>query len=200
VVAPGEAVTLIGGIPRTVNLLVEDSGTAVIETVGEFIIRVSPRNDVGEGVAPNQSGELQAITGRVIQFSGQGFASNSIVEVWINSTPILLGEVTTDDTGSFTAEFELPIGVEVGTHTLTLKGVGDNAAELVTSLGLNVIEDDVENAPDNTPDTDSDKADASTPNDGGLPIGPLGAVVLLLAALAGYIALRNLKSKRRELG
>jgi YVTN family beta-propeller protein len=194
-VAPGEAVTLINGMPRVVNVVLEESGAAVIESLGELLIRVIPRDEAGEIVSSNSSGQLQAMRGRTIEFSGQGFAPNSTVEAWINSTPVLLGEVNTDDTGSFTAEFELPVGVKAGAHTLTLKGLGENAEELVTSLGLNVIEDDVDNAPDNSPDTGSDEADESTSDDGGLPVGPLGAVVLLLVALAGYIALRNLKGR-----
>ena len=186
-VEPGEAAALVGGVPRDVDLVVEDSGSAVVESVGEFVIRVTPQNDLGGIVAPNQGGQLQAISGRTIRFSGQGFAPNSVIEAWINSSPILLGEVTTDATGSFTAEFELPAGVEVGAHTLSLKGVSVEGTEVVTSMGLNVI-DEIE---DNTPDVDGGDTQDSQDPDNGAPIAPLGAGLLLLLALAGFWAVRR---------
>ena len=186
-VEPGEAAALVSGVPRDVNLVVEDSGTAVVESVGEFVIRVTPQHDLGGIVAPNQGGQLQAISGRTIRFSGQGFAPNSVIEAWINSSPILLGEVTTDATGSFTAEFELPAGVEVGAHTLSLKGVSVEGTEVVTSMGLNVI-DEIE---DNTPEVDGGDTQDSQDPDNGAPIAPLGAGLLLLLALAGFWAVRR---------
>jgi titin len=188
-VEPGEAAALVDGTPRDVKLVVEDSGTAVVESAGEFIIRVTPLNVEGEVVAPNQSGQLQAIRGRTIQFSGQGFAPNSVLEAWVNSTPILLGEITTDASGSFTAEFELPDGVEPGAHIVTLKGVSVTGVELVTSIGLNVIDEIV----DNTPDTDGGNVPDSNGTDGGVPMAPLGAGLLLLLALAGFLAVRRRK-------
>jgi hypothetical protein len=52
------------------------------------------------------------------EIGGEGFAPNTIVEVWVNSEPILLGTVTTDAEGKFSKVFDLPVGLTPGKHTL----------------------------------------------------------------------------------
>ncbi|WP_423920943.1 ParB/Srx family N-terminal domain-containing protein [Frigoribacterium sp. 2-23] len=78
------------------------------------------------------SGELRA--GGAITVTGAGFAPRtSGLQVWIRSTPQLLGTVSTDFSGAFRLAAVLPANLPAGAHTVavTLNGV-DVAAQAVT--------------------------------------------------------------------
>jgi LPXTG-motif cell wall-anchored protein len=64
--------------------------------------------------------------------SGAGFASDGPVEVWLESTPVLLGSVTANANGAFTQSFVLPLGTVAGQHHVVLRGLdtSGNAAEV----------------------------------------------------------------------
>ena len=112
-----------------------------------------------------------------------------MIEVWINSTPVLLGKVTADETGAFTADLELPQGVQAGEHTLTLKGVGDKNVELVTSIGLTVVE----KAVDELDDRDKEDSADSGRDLSDIPVIPTVLLLLVLLVLAGFSTVRRRK-------
>jgi hypothetical protein len=74
--------------------------------------------------------------------SGAGFAPNSTVKVYIFSSPLELGEVSTDARGSFEAALAVPDSLASGLHTLQVVGYsptgqilsGDIPVTLVDSL------------------------------------------------------------------
>jgi hypothetical protein len=76
-----------------------------------------------------------------VEVRGNGFASNSQVDVWIYSNPTLLGSATTDANGEFVKTFDIPATIELGNHTLTLNGFDTEGAALTASVGIVVIED-----------------------------------------------------------
>jgi len=71
------------------------------------------------------------VPGYGLPIRGSGFAPNSLVEIWLYSDPIQLGEFLTDEEGTFSAEIEIPESVPLGDHTLEMEGE-DVSGEPVT--------------------------------------------------------------------
>ena len=136
------AVVVDGKIVDLVVTIAQD-GVAVIEFPGEFVIRVAPRNADGTIVPPGEGNAIRAFRGRTVEIGGEGFAPNSVVEVWVNSEPIFLGDVTADAEGKFSKVFDLPVGLVPGQHTLTLGGITKKGQVVKASVGLVVEEEDV---------------------------------------------------------
>jgi hypothetical protein len=68
-------------------------------------------------------GALVVDRGRV-GTAGYGFTPSRVGEIVLFSEPQLVGTFTTDATGAFTAQFDLPAGIEPGPHTIVL-ALGD---------------------------------------------------------------------------
>lgn len=125
-----------------------------------------------------------AAGGEVIA-TGQGFAAASEVRVTLESTPVLLATVTTDQAGSFTARVTIPSGYS-GTHQLVATGVDPSGSVrvLVTML-------DIKGVP--ATDTLAETADTPRGSDAAvLGVAGLGIVGLTLITL--YLLRRRLSS------
>jgi len=64
--------------------------------------------------------------GSTVTLTGSGYAPNSTVNVYIYSTPTLLGTVVTDGSGSFSKAFTIPTTLAPGSHHLVAAGVDAN--------------------------------------------------------------------------
>lgn len=80
------------------------------------------RDANGKNVQLDANGNIVFRSGRLAYTNGDGFKANSPVKVYIFSTPILLGNLTTDAAGSFEGQFNLPSGLEPGAHTVQVDG------------------------------------------------------------------------------
>jgi len=68
-----------------------------------------------------------------------GLKPFSHVEVWVHSTPYLLASGTADAAGNFEASGFLPVGLEIGGHTVTVEGVsaaGEPFSQDVASFAI----------------------------------------------------------------
>ena len=149
-VEPGVGAVVFDG--KVVDLIVSitQDGSAKIEFPGEFVVSIIPRDANGLVVPADEGNAIRAMIGRAVEIVGEGFAPNSIVQVWVNSDPVLLGEALTDDAGRFSKVFVLPTDIAPGSHTLTLGGTTAKGVAVKASVGLLVIEDKVDSAPTTT--------------------------------------------------
>lgn len=72
--------------------------------------------------------------GRSVAVSGAGFPPGAVLTVTIQSTPLVLGTVTTDASGSFTKTFSVPCTVEAGAHTVTAAASNGQSASAPVTL------------------------------------------------------------------
>lgn len=94
-----------------------------------------PAQDNGDITGP--AGPISKITaGQKITLQGSGFAPNSTVQLLVYSSPVSLGTVVTDSTGSFSVEVTVPANLANGTHHLVATGVdaNGNVRNLVISV------------------------------------------------------------------
>ncbi|TFB71956.1 LPXTG cell wall anchor domain-containing protein [Cryobacterium glaciale] len=78
---------------------------------------------------------LTADKGGLITVSGYGFIPGENVEVWLHSTPMLLGTLIAAADGTVTGAFALPTGTITGIHHIVLTGLVSGS---VTSLDITV--------------------------------------------------------------
>jgi titin len=196
-VTPGSGAVVVDGKVVDLIVTVAQDGVAVIEFPGEFVVRITPRNADGTIIPPGEGSAIRAFRGRTVEVGGEGFAPNSVVEVWVNSEPIFLGNVTTDAEGKFSKMFDLPVGLAPGQHTLTLGGTTKKGQVVKASVGL-IIEEEAIIAP-----TETQPKESSTPFDPKSDaVGTMGLIVnaIVLLAIAGAASRKEDEEEDRGSG
>ncbi|MSX76853.1 MAG: hypothetical protein F2738_02310, partial [Actinobacteria bacterium] len=209
--APGQAVVVIDGVVTDLIVTINEDNSATIEYPGNFIVRIIPINPNDGAVLADGASGLRVYRDRTVSIQGEGFAPATEVEVWINSTPIKLGTALTDSNGAFSQTFDVPPGIELGEHTLTLSGNLVDGTLGRASIGLVVVDVDVDEVvPPPTDDGASGSDGSSTggggtsgDNPGGEPYDPMSepkSVISLLGDMAGLMALAGIAvaGRRRE--
>lgn len=78
--------------------------------------------------------------GTTLAISGDGYEPNTDIDIWLNSSPTLLGSATTTETGTFTFDVVVPLDFELGDHVLQVEGTVDSDVDQATFIGLTVLD------------------------------------------------------------
>lgn len=81
----------------------------------------------------------QAQPGQVVQFSGNGFAPNSAVQVLFLSDPVSLGSAKADKDGAVVVNVTIPARAEVGSHRIVARGVNVAGGVHESFVALTVV-------------------------------------------------------------
>jgi hypothetical protein len=81
---------------------------------------------------------IELVEDDVADVSGDGFLPGTRADVWLFSTPTLLGTVTIAPDGSFSGRVPVT-GIATGEHTLQLQGVGRDGYVRAANLGVAVV-------------------------------------------------------------
>lgn len=184
-VLPGESALVVDGESRPVTVSTTDGVWHV--TGDDFTVQLAAFNTDGTPLTVDAQGRLVVSQGGTVQVSGTGFRAGSLVDVWLFSTPYLLGEVPVGGNGSFAATLALPAGIAAGAHTVQLNGLSDDGKLRTLSTGLVVLAAGEEPSP-------SSPQLATTGSDVG---SVLTAGLLLLLAGAGAIAASRIRCRSR---
>lgn len=84
-------------------------------------------------------GRLVLTTGNFVKVRGKGFDRAGFAEVWLFSTPQLLGRVPKDATGNFVGRVRIPDNLEAGEHTIELRAVTKRAKLIAVSVPAIVL-------------------------------------------------------------
>ncbi len=181
--APGRTVLHLDGVATVV-----ETGTnngAWTASGDGFAVALEPVAPSG-ALAPVDptTGRIVMTDGGSVRVRGDGFRPGSTVDVWLFSTPYLLGETVVGADGSFSASLPLPSGVEVGNHTVQLNGVGTDSAVRSLSTGITI----------GAAPSASVASLAATGSD------PIGLVLIDLGLLlaGGALAVARVRHRRRE--
>jgi hypothetical protein len=135
---PGLAGTLVNGEPVAVSSgasgdgwTVATSGTAVVLEAYDADSKLVPVTD--------GSASFEGLTGGYVSVHGAGFKPGTTVDVWLFSTPVLLGVPTVQSDGTFSAMLALPSDTAVGQHTIQVNGVTADSETISASLGVRVV-------------------------------------------------------------
>jgi len=140
---PDEPPATIPARPETVP------DPAYVATDGEIeaTIQVVDANEVPSLLSVQ--GRLVLTSGNFVKVRGKGFDRVGFAEVWLFSTPRLLGRVPKDDSGNFVGRVRIPEGVEEGEHTIELRAVTKRAKVVTVSVPAIVLGAD-DNSTDDT--------------------------------------------------
>jgi hypothetical protein len=212
--APDQAVVVIDGVVIDLVVTINADNSATIEYPDHFVVRIAPVNPNDGAVLADGASGLRVYRDRTVSIQGEGFAPTTEVEVWINSTPIKLGTALTDSSGAFSQTFDVPPGIELGEHTLTLVGNLADGTLGRASIGLVVVDVDAVIPPPTDDGSSSDggsttggdgtgDSGAVANNPGGEPYDPMSepkSVISLLGDMAGLMALAGMAvaGRRRE--
>jgi hypothetical protein len=130
----GNAAVQIGGVTqemtvnRVDNKLMLDGGSvrATLEAVG--------RDGSSQGL--DSEGNIRVREDGLVQFSAEGFAPDSQLEVWLFSTPTLLGRVQVPAGGNIRGKFPLPGGIPDGQHRIVLNGEAAGRKPVTMAIGI----------------------------------------------------------------
>ncbi len=152
----------------------------VAVTSGEWSFSVSLPDDAGRVEQVAAGANITLTQSRSAAVSGEGFQPDTRVDVWLFSTPTLLGSMIVSADGSFSGEVYLDSRFAIlGEHTLQLQGVAEDGFVKAANLGV-VVQESVVLA-----------------SDGAATVMIWGVVSLVAAAVAFAVALWMVSRRRR---
>ena len=131
---PGAAGVVVDG--ETVDAELSRSENRLVLTAGDISTTAYGETADGERIPLDESGALRLESGDVIVVEGAGFEPGAEVEVWMMSTPTLLGELVADRSGSVSGRFVPPVTMEPGEHRLVLPGAAAGEVPVVLAFGV----------------------------------------------------------------
>ena len=137
-VPQGEGEILSNEQPLTVEVEATEDEVTVRASDG-FAIGIAALGEDKDALSPHSSGYLLLEENGWVRVNGEGFAPNSLADVWMFSTPTFIGEVTVGDDGTFSQLLALPEGIKAGAHTLQLNGLSTEGDNRTASVGVVVL-------------------------------------------------------------
>jgi uncharacterized repeat protein (TIGR02543 family) len=120
--APLTAVTLLSGAPISANLAPTAAADGLALKADDWTLNLAVKDLAGNSAPLDNKNRVVAEAGQYAHASGTGFRPNAPVNVYIFSTPILLGILMTDENGNFTGELPVPTGLAIGDHLIQVNG------------------------------------------------------------------------------
>jgi hypothetical protein len=139
-VTPGSSITTEGGIPVPVTLrALLDQGSALLEGDGwTMTVDMGGRGELAESPG-GASVTFERNQETVI--SGGGFMPGTRADIWLFSTPTLLGSVTVGEDGNFSGSFVIDQNlIPTGDHTLQMQSVGMDGLVVASNVGVQVVD------------------------------------------------------------
>jgi len=138
---PGQSLATSAGVPEIVTIEARPEAQEVAVTSGEWAFNVSLPEDAGRVEQVAAGANITLTQSRSATVSGEGFQPDTRVDVWLFSTPTLLGSMIVSADGSFSGEVYLDSRFAIlGEHTLQLQGVAVDGFIKAANLGVVVQE------------------------------------------------------------
>lgn len=131
----GQGLATVNGSKIAVKIT--KTNQAITMTGSGFLMRLLGYDEQKTAGQLDSLGRLILQAGGFTRVSGEGFAPNSDVQVYLFSEPVLLGVARTDTKGAFTKLLPIPASTPPGGHTIQANGFTSDGK--VRSLNLGVI-------------------------------------------------------------
>lgn len=137
-VAPGEAAVTIGG--EAASVAIKRENNQVTLAVGDMSATFGSVNKNGDVAALDADGNVRLNSGDVVRVALAGFQANSEVEVWLFSTPHLMGKAKVGADGVVVGNFNVPKNVPAGSHRIALVATTADGKPVTLAVGVKVGE------------------------------------------------------------
>ena len=133
-VSPGSAAALVDG--EAVDAAVTRENNAIVTSVEGITASVTGVSPEGERIDLDSDGNLRLEVDDQIQIEADGYQRGESVDVWMYSTPTLVGTVTADQNGKVSGRFAVPANLESGNHRIVLDGITEGGTPVVLGIGV----------------------------------------------------------------
>lgn len=128
----------VDGFPQTFTLSASDRHEILVSSDSfELSLTVAALDSDSKRIPLNLLNSLQLIRGDRIELAAVGLAPNTLVEAWLYSNPIQLGEAESDSAGKIIVPFKIPTELEIGRHVLQVRAI--NAAGESVHISIDVL-------------------------------------------------------------
>ena len=130
----GQSVVQVDGVKTAA--VVTRSNNQMVVSAGSLSATLSGLDKTGKRAALDSNGVVHLAVGDVIKISLGGFKPESIVEVWLFSTPTKLGTAEVGADGKMSGEYKLPFGTKSGAHRVVVTAKLPNGKPTTFTLGI----------------------------------------------------------------
>jgi hypothetical protein len=136
----GETGALVDG--EEVDTTLTRSNNALVVSGAGIEASVYGMSPDGARIDLDENGLLRLDTQDQVVVEAEGYVPGNVVDVWMYSTPTRLGQLTVDDAGAITGNFQLPESLSVGDHRVVLNGENNRGQDVTLGIGVSVGEVD----------------------------------------------------------
>jgi len=133
-VSAGQSAVQVDGV--TTDAVVTRKNNQMVVTAGSLSATLSGLDRTGKLSPLDSDGNVHLAGGDIIKISVGGFKPETIVEVWLFSTPMKLGSVVVGEDGTVTGEYKLPFGIKSGSHRVVVTAKMVNGKSTTFTLGI----------------------------------------------------------------
>ena len=133
-VAAGQTAVQVDGVETDAK--VSRANNQMIVDAGSLTATLSGIDTTGKTLALDSDGNVHLSAGDVIKVSVGGFKPDSIVEVWLFSTPTQLGSAVVAADGTMNGTYKLPFGVKSGSHRVVVTAKLLNGKATTFTFGI----------------------------------------------------------------
>jgi hypothetical protein len=130
----GQSAVQVDGVKT--DAVVTRSNNQMIVTAGSLSATLSGLDKTGNRAALDSNGVVHLDVGDVIKISLGGFKPESLVEVWLFSTPTKLGTAEVGADGKMSGAYKLPFGTKSGSHRVVVSAKLPNGKPTTFTLGI----------------------------------------------------------------
>ena len=133
-VAAGQTAVQVDGVKAAAK--VSRQNNQMVVDAGSLTATLSGIDNTGKRLALDSDGNVHLSAGDIIKVSVGGFKPESIVEVWLFSTPVQLGSAVVDAKGTMNGTYKLPFGVKSGSHRVVVTAKLRNGKPTTFTFGI----------------------------------------------------------------
>jgi hypothetical protein len=133
-VGAGQTAVQVDGVKT--NATVTRENNQMVVTAGSLSATLSGLDKSGKRSPLDSDGNIHLSAGDEIKISVGGFKPDSLVEVWLFSTPTQLGTAVVGADGTVSGTYRLPVGTKSGTHRVVVTAKLSNGKPTTFTLGI----------------------------------------------------------------
>ena len=130
----GQTAVQVDGV-KTDAVVTRDNNQMVVNA-GSVNATLSGADSAGKTLPLDTDGTVHLSAGDVIKVSVGGFEPESVVEVWLFSTPTQLGSAVVEADGTMSGSYKLPFGIKSGSHRVVITAKLPNGKSTTFTLGI----------------------------------------------------------------
>ena len=135
---PGGATLMVGSSQVPMTVTANSANTGVDMSMGQWQCSITPTQP-STALPLGPQSELRTTPGQTLDVSGTSYLRGTSVNIYIMSTPILIGTADVTPSGTFATTVTIPPTMSLGKHTIQIVGVNPGNEVSRASLGISVI-------------------------------------------------------------